>query len=250
MATTPDYAILARPRISLGLFTRILLGASSPAAPYAAACYAAAVGYGVDPAVLLAVFRKESSYGRAGVAIRSRSWGNLRRSPSYPTRDGFVYYPSWEAGARDAARLLAIYGRNAIRPGVRTSTVQTMPYVWAPTADGNAPDGYGDSLARWIAEWIAADTRPPAPPPAPRPPTTPTHRAALDGARLRTGPNLSAAIVATVRAGTAVRIEGTVGGATYRVGGRRSDRWHRIVARGGRRLARPIYSAALLWDAI
>lgn len=153
MASTPDYTILHAPRITEAKFASILRAGNSPAYPDAPACYRACVSRGVDPAVLLAIFRKESSFGRAGRARTSRSWGNLRRSPDYPTVNGFVNYPSWSAGASDAARLLAIYGRNQIRKGKNTSTVQTMPYVWAPASDGNGPDRYGDQLAKWIHDW-------------------------------------------------------------------------------------------------
>lgn len=149
MATTPDYPILGPPRISALGFATVLSSNRSPAAPEAAAAYAAARGAGVDPAVLLAVFRKESTYGRFGKAARTRSWGNLRD----PATGQFKSYGSWTAGAADTARLLAVYGRNQIRPGRNTSTVQTMPYVWAPSSDGNAPDAYGDTLARWIGQW-------------------------------------------------------------------------------------------------
>lgn len=148
MSATPDYPILGPPRISAAGFTEILRAAGSPATPEAAAAYSAALGYGVDPAVLLAIFRKESTFGRFGRATSTRSWGNIRNA------DGsFRAYGTWTAGATDAARLLAVYGRNAIRPGRQTNTVQTLPYVWAPSADGNAPDAYGDQLASWITDW-------------------------------------------------------------------------------------------------
>jgi Mannosyl-glycoprotein endo-beta-N-acetylglucosaminidase len=135
-------------------FAAVLKAAGSPAASSAAAAYRAAVDHGVDPTVLLAVFRKESTFGRFGRAAHNRSWGNLRGGKTYPLDSGgFRIYPTWEAGAADCARLLAIYGRNQIRPGVNTSTVQRFPYVWAPSSDGNAPDRYGDTLASWIRQW-------------------------------------------------------------------------------------------------
>lgn len=251
MASTPDYTILHKPRISLGAFQRVLIAAGSPAAPYADRAYSGAVAYGVDPAVLLAIFRRESGYGRAGRATSTKSWGNLRISPNYGSRDGFVYYPSWAEGARDTARLLRVYGQNAIRAGVKTSTVQTLPYVWAPRADGNAPDKYGDGLAASIGQYIASDHRPrPRPTPAPRPATAPTHKARVNGTRIRRSPGLSGPIVVTVRAGATARVDRTVAGSVYHVDGKRSDRWVRIVARGGRRLASPVYSAALLWELV
>ncbi len=154
MATTPDYPILGPPRITAAGFADVLRGGGSPAAGEAAACYQAFIAAGVDPAVGLALFRKESTYGLFGRARSNRSWGNIRGGVGYPLDNGnFRIYPTWTLGAQDAARLLTVYGRNQIRPGRTTSTVQTFPFVWAPSSDGNAPDAYGDSLARWIGEW-------------------------------------------------------------------------------------------------
>lgn len=162
MATTPDYTILSSPRVSAATFASILRANGSPAYAEAAAEYRAFVAAGVDPTVGLAVFRKESSMGRAGRATGNRSWGNIRE-PS----GAFRHYSSWTAGAADAARLLGVYGRNQIRPGRKTDTVQTFPYVWAPSSDGNAPDKYGDSLAAWIRQWSGMTGNAPgtAPPP-------------------------------------------------------------------------------------
>jgi hypothetical protein len=156
VATSPDYPVLGRPRISLPGFAAVLRSNGSPAAAEASAEYNAIAAAGVDPAVALAIFRKESTFGKFGRANRNRSWGNIRGGTAYPLDDSrFRIYPSWTAGAADIGRLLAIYGANRIRAGTKTDTVQTLPYVWAPSSDGNAPDAYGDSLARWIGEWSA-----------------------------------------------------------------------------------------------
>lgn len=237
-----DYPILAAPRIRLATFAAVLERASSPAAAEAGEAWAAALEYGVDPAVLLAVFRRESGYGRAGVAVRSRSWGNLRTSPHYPSTGGFVHYPSWAAGGRDTARLLRIYGLNRIRPGRDTSTVRTMPHVWAPTADGNAPELYGRALVAYINEYRNLDGTLAAAP------TIPTHACTHASSRIRAAANLRGAIVGMAQPGTLVRASGIVRGGRYRLpDGRTSDRWLRIIARDGRTLGRPVYSAALLW---
>jgi hypothetical protein len=157
MATLPDYPILGPARITSAGFASVLTSNRSPAAGEAAACYAAFVNAGVDPAVGLALFRKESTFGKYGRALPNRSWGNIRGGLGYPLDSGnFRRYPTWTLGAQDAARLLGVYGRNQIRPGRVTSTVQSFPYVWAPSADGNAPDAYGDSLATWIGQWQRA----------------------------------------------------------------------------------------------
>lgn len=237
-----DFSIMSAPRISAHTFAVILERGSSPAAPEAAACYAAAVALGVDPAVLLAVFQHESSYGRAGVAASSHSWGNLRTSPSYPSVDGFARYPTWTAGAADTARLLRVYGLNRIRPGTVTSSCLTFPFVWAPAADHNKPAAYGAALVRSIGAYLATDealrhTR-----------TTATHANVYRDVRIRAAASTLAPIVATVQPGAQVRADRIVRGRRYTVpDGRTSDRWLRIVARDGHALARPVYSAAILW---
>lgn len=142
-----DFTILAKPRMSEAGFAAVLHAHHSPSAQEAAHCYAAAVAAGVDPTVLLAVFQHESSFGTRGLAVSNRSWGNLRHAGS------FIAYPTWTAGAADAARLLAVYGRDEIRPGTKTDTTQTFPYVWAPAADHNAPDEYGDAITAAVAAW-------------------------------------------------------------------------------------------------
>jgi hypothetical protein len=255
MATTPDYSILHKPRISAATFARILARAGSPAAASAASCYAAAVAVGVDPAVMLAIFEHESGFGRTGRATGNRSWGNARTtSANYPRHDGFVRYPTWTAGARDCARLLRIYGLNRIRPGVRTDTIQRLPFVWAPAADGNAPDKYGDACARSIAKWIGDNAPPPPKPPKPpKPaPTTSTHRTIRTDVLLRSSPSRAHANVRTLaKIGTGVRVDRTVQGGAYSLPDGRSGRtWHRIVAIAGRRLSTPLWSAALLYERV
>ena len=167
MSAASGFRILSAPRMSRAGFARVLEQAGSPAAREAFACYAAFAGAGVDPAVGLAVFQHESTFGRYGRAAGNRSWGNLRHA------DGsFVAYPTWTAGAAGAAALLHVYGANLIRRGVDTSTTLTFPYVWAPSADHNSPAAYGAAVtaavARWAAEYPPAGAHP-SPPPPPRP---------------------------------------------------------------------------------
>jgi hypothetical protein len=162
----------------------LLADAGSPAGAEADQAFAAIVAHGVEPALALAVFQHESGFGLKGSAVRHRNWGNLRRSPDFPSDGGFVTYPDWTAAAGDAARLLAVYGRNAIRPGTRTDSALTFPHVWAPSADGNDPDAYGLAIVGAIRRFVAFDGQlapggpahpaPPAPQqPVPQQPTQP-----------------------------------------------------------------------------
>ncbi len=153
-----DYPILAAPSIGLTQFRSVLVAANSPAASEAPGLYDAAIQYGVDPAVLLAVFQHESSFGKAGAAVSTHNVGNLVYTgasvPFGAVKSGrWASYPTWTASAQDTARLLSVYGRNAIRPGVDTSSILSFPKVWAPSSDGNSPSNYGASLSRSIAGW-------------------------------------------------------------------------------------------------
>lgn len=241
--TTTDYPILAAPRITLATFAEVLHAAGSPAAGAAAHAYAACRSYGVDPAVLLAIFQHESGYGRAGVATADHSWGNERTAPGYiQGPNGFVRFPTWEAGADDAARLLRVYGKSAIRPGTDTSTVRKLPYVWAPAADHNKPAAYGAALVAAIDGYRALEAR------LTVVPVHPTHTAPLPYVRVRAQPRLSGAIVAQLNAGATATVTATVKGGAYRLpDGRSGSTWVRLSVLNGRPLSAPLYSAALLW---
>ena len=252
-----DYTILAQPRISRHTFARILANHQSPAAPVAGAAYDAITRHGVDPALELAMFQHESSFGRAGAAVSRHNWGNLRRSPGFPTVGGFVKYPDWMAGAGDTARLLAVYGRNEIRPRRRTNTARTFPYVWAPSSDGNRPLTYGEAIVNGIERFISLDgghVHDPVQPNGKHPhddqqPGGAKQRyvARADHSRLRTGPNVDATIVRTVNAGATAVIDQEVQGGPYDVLGQHATTWVRIVRLGGIALPTPVYSAAVLW---
>ena len=146
-----DYAIKGPPSISLETFAAVLRNAGSPAAGEAAGMYAAAVQYGVDPAVLLAIFHKESNYGKAGIAVgRNNGFGLLWYS-SYAdlghNKGGWAAFDTWTKNAQAASRLLASssYGGSS-----KYRTARTFPFRWAPTSDGNAPGKYGRQLVAFI----------------------------------------------------------------------------------------------------
>ena len=248
MAT--DFRILAAPRISIDTFIAILKANDSPAAPVAATCYRAIIRKGVDPALALAVFQHESTYGKNGAAVAHRNWGNLRTSPHFPSPDGsFVEYPSWAAGAADTARLLQIYGANMIRKGKVTDSARTFPRVWAPSKDGNRPKSYGEAIVARMQHYLAREHRRHpdgvvetklAKPgeedvlatPVPPPPGTTRFIALTDNVRLRHEPNTDAKVARTVRAGAIGAVTGTVTGSPYEALGHQGTQWIRIVAVG------------------
>jgi hypothetical protein len=275
-----DFTILAKPRIHEDTFRGILRRHDSPAAAEAHDAYAEIVAHGVDPALALAVFQHESSFGRAGAAVPHRNWGNLRHSPFFKSEAGFVCYPTWHDGAGDTARLLAIYGRNLIRPRRTTCTARTFPHVWAPSSDGNAPTRYGRAIVAAMQGFIAEDRarHPGSVPsddhggphrhPEPRPPDDQSDQTAahghakpvaaggdlpapfvtiLDRSRIRARPRLDASVLRVVHTGVHATVDRVRSGAPYEVNGAHANTWLRIRAINGVALPRPVFSASILW---
>jgi hypothetical protein len=261
-----DFTILSKPRIHEDTFRYFLRHRRSPAAPEAHEAYTRIVAHGVDPALALAVFQHESSFGRAGAAVSHRNWGNIRHAAGFRTEGGFACYPSWSVAAGDAARLLAVYGRNQIRPHRNTSTARTFPHVWAPSSDGNRPTRYGRAIVAAMREYIAEDRRRhpgQAIPDAvdegddhgghPRPHTphgtaTPSaYVSILNRSRIRARPRLDASILRVVPSGVHAAVDRVRIGSPYEVNGAHADTWLRIRAINDVVLPRPVFSASLLW---
>ena len=98
-------SVLGGPSLSADLINQVLASAGSPAAGTGQGLYDLSVQSGIDDAYALAVFEKESSFGRYGAGFEDHALGNIVCA-GYPTCNGrFRWYPSWEAGY---ARLLPV----------------------------------------------------------------------------------------------------------------------------------------------
>lgn len=156
--TPQTLTIRHTPRITLERFRSILTGAGSPAAPEADALWAACLARDCDPAVAMAFFRHESTYGTAGVARATKNWGNLRRSPGKrgvvrdTGRGPFAFYPTWTAGLMDWCDLL----RGPIYEGDGLVTVAQVLPRYAPSSDGNAPARYAQAVCDAVNGWQEA----------------------------------------------------------------------------------------------
>jgi hypothetical protein len=143
----------------------VLRDARSPAA--ADACYQAIIDHGIDPAVGLAFFRHESSFGTAGVAARTKGWGNIvvaalacvGAASRRTGQDGrFAAYATWADGAHDwAAYMRCRYLERGM------ATVESIIPIYAPSSDGNKPSAYIAAVRADVARWVAQGD-PPAPP--------------------------------------------------------------------------------------
>jgi hypothetical protein len=127
-----ETSVLGSPALSADLINQVLSAASSPAAGTGQALYDLSVQFGIDDAYALAVFEKESSFGRYGAGFEDHALGNIVCA-GYPTCNGrFRWYPSWEAGYEDFYQLIS---REYVARGL--STVETITPVYAPASEND-----------------------------------------------------------------------------------------------------------------
>ncbi len=159
-----DLTVVAPPRIGEITFTQVLECAASPAAPDAHALYQVCVQTGLDPAIALAFFAHESSYGTRGLTKthQLKNWGNVRRPYGatraivldIPGRGPFAKYPSWVLGLEDwCDRLKYRYGE---QQGL--TTVRQVTPVYAPATDNNDPGAYADTVIALVSRWQRSET--------------------------------------------------------------------------------------------
>lgn len=169
--TPPDYTFLSPPRISPAQFAEVLRLARSPALAENTndALWHIPVSYGMCPAVALAFFQHESTFGTAGLARVTNNWGNVRRSPSgrgvvrtIPGRGPFAHYEFWADSLRDWCEIL----KGPVYIGNGLTTVSKAVPVYAPSSDGNKPAAYIRAVRTAVALWerLSRDSgwRPPA----------------------------------------------------------------------------------------
>ncbi len=160
------------PRIGPDGFARILRAAESPAAAEAAEGWDVVTSYGIDPLFALAIFHKESQFGRDGVCFnyQTRSPGNTRTSrtgvgtPVETEFRQFIRYPTWTEGWRDLAFRLVdpdfAYAQQALQ------TIRPIIFTWAPPSDfGQDTERYVADVVRNMTGWLdvpCVPVRPPA----------------------------------------------------------------------------------------
>lgn len=113
-----------------------------------------------DPLLVLIIFEHESTYGKAGAARETRSWGNTRPPSFGPMEIGrqaqyingklngyFSMYGSWLDGAKSTA--MRLLHRDAPYHGrIRILEIFEHPSgrVWAPAGDHNNPASYINAI--------------------------------------------------------------------------------------------------------
>jgi hypothetical protein len=129
---TSGTAVLGGPSLLPDLINQVLSMAGSPAAGTGQSLYDLSRESGIDDAYALAVFEKESSFGRYGAAFENHALGNIVCA-GYPTCNGrFRSYSSWSAGYADFYHLITT---EYIARGL--STVETITPVYAPASEND-----------------------------------------------------------------------------------------------------------------
>jgi hypothetical protein len=125
-------SVVGGPSLSADFINQLLTAASSPAAGTGQGLYDLSVQSGIDDAYALAVFEKESSFGRYGAGFDNHALGNIVCA-GYPTCNGrFRWYPSWIAGYEDFYQLVS---REYVARGL--STIETITPVYAPSSEND-----------------------------------------------------------------------------------------------------------------
>ena len=125
-------SVVGGPSLSPDFINQTLASASSPAAGTGQALYDLSMQYHSDDAYALAVFQKESSFGKYGAGFENHALGNIVCA-GYPTCNGrFRSYASWSAGYDDFYRLITT---EYVAHGL--STVETITPVYAPSSEND-----------------------------------------------------------------------------------------------------------------
>ena len=125
-------SVVGGPSLSPDFINQTLASASSPAAGTGQALYDLSRQYQIDDAYALAVFEKESSFGKYGAGFENHALGNIVCA-GYPTCNGrFRSYASWSAGYADFYQLITT---EYVARGL--STVETITPVYAPSSEND-----------------------------------------------------------------------------------------------------------------
>ncbi len=146
-----SHAVEGQPSITAARIDQVLQKYNSPASGKGQAFYDLGQKYGIDPAYALAFFIHESSAGTQGIAVTTRSIGNIRYTADsgFENYNGFRKYPSWEASLEDWYKLIS----SLYIKGWNLRTVEAIVPRYAPTADHNSPPAYINQVNSLVEGW-------------------------------------------------------------------------------------------------
>lgn len=128
-------------------FEQVLCDRGSPACEEARQIWHEGVRAEVDPNFLLAFFAKESTFGTAGAATRTRNIGNIICTQNWQGQCSgrWRVYESWTAAARDWYSLMSRKYRGM-------SLIEQLE-LYAPYSDGNDPQAYAAFVIELTNQW-------------------------------------------------------------------------------------------------
>jgi len=152
-----DNQFVPQTSISMQDFVKVLYAANSPAKDHGAQIFLEFYRRGVNPALGLADFGRESGYGTNpnSVAQITQNWSNMRSSwnndlnvPTYHTANNgdFANYSNnggWVQSAIEAAKMFQNYGQEHYRSADQIFSVLN---IITPKSDGNNTDAFVANL--------------------------------------------------------------------------------------------------------
>lgn len=147
-----DLTIEGPPTISAQTIDAVLAAHDSPVEGYGQEIFDRCVEAGIDPAIALAFFACESTFGTDGIAVDTKSWGNIR-STNGSGIDGFESYPSYMDGLQDWIRLMKdLYVAPPEEGGFGFTTADEALTKYAPPSE-NDTEGYANKVTALVSEW-------------------------------------------------------------------------------------------------
>lgn len=155
-----DLAMRGGPTIDAQKIDQVLRSYGSPAAGLGQEIYDEGVRRGIDPAVALAFFVKESSAGTKGVATQTNSWGNIKGRGPEGSVKGFRAYSDFKEGMHDWYRLMdEVYLRPKEEGGRGYTHLSQVIRTYAPQSDGNNEALYVANVKGMVQGWARDSQR-------------------------------------------------------------------------------------------
>lgn len=153
LADIGDTTIKGPPTISAQQIDAVLASHDSPAAGQGEEIFQRCTAAGIDPAIALAFFACESTFGTAGVAVDTHSWGNIKRTDG----DGYVTYPNFMEGLQGWLDLMNnLYVKPESEDGFGVTTAAEAIPIYAPSFE-NDTQNYINDVTELVTQWRQED---------------------------------------------------------------------------------------------
>ena len=140
-------SVVGGPSLSAAKVDTILSNAGSPAAGTGNVFTLDSAEYNIDDAVALAFFHHESSFGTSGIAVQTKSLGNIGCSDGYACIQGFRAYATWKDGIDDWFQLI-----KSVYVGSGLTTLSQIIPKYAPASE-NDPSAYIAAVESDMTSW-------------------------------------------------------------------------------------------------